>query len=215
MLRKITWSLFIFFAIAIGAYPLVYVLFDMSQGLLGTKGADVLQNGFWKFSFYQHIFFGGISLFIGWSQFVKTFRDRFLQWHRRIGKLYLISVILSGTAGLYIALYATGGIISIVGFSSLAISWLTTSVFAYVAIRIGNVDDHQFWMIRSYAVCFAAVMLRIWLPLFQFAFDIDFLTAYRIIAWLCWVPNLIVAELIIRNIRLKQISLKTDSVSIQ
>jgi len=41
---------------------------------------------------------------------------------------------------------------------------------------------------------FAAVTLRIWLPLFQYGFGMDFVTAYVIIAWLCWVPNIIWAQ---------------------
>jgi hypothetical protein len=59
-------------------------------------------------------------------------------------------------------------------------------------------------MIRSYALCFAAVTLRIWLPLFQFALGLEFIFAYRIIAWLCWVPNLVVAELIVRSLKMKR-----------
>jgi hypothetical protein len=201
MRRKILWFFFIFFAVIIGLYPISYILFDMSRGLFSSKGPEVLENFFWRAAFYKHIFFGGVALLTGWPQFLKNFRDKNLQWHRRLGTVYLISVLLSGTAGLYIALYASGGIVSITGFSGLAIGWLLTAAMAYSAIRKLDIDDHQFWMIRSYALCFAAVTLRIWLPLFQFGFQMEFFQAYRIIAWLCWVPNLIVAEMIIRSIR--------------
>jgi hypothetical protein len=201
MRRKLLWFFFIFFAIVIGLYPVSYILFDMSKGLFSSKGPEVLENFFWRTAFYQHIFFGGVALLTGWPQFLKRFRDKNLHWHRRLGAVYLIAVLLSGTAGLYIALYASGGMVSVTGFSGLAIGWLLTAAMAYSAIRKLDIDDHQFWMIRCYAFCFAAVTLRIWLPLFQFGFHIEFLPAYRIIAWLCWVPNLIVAELIIRNIR--------------
>jgi hypothetical protein len=51
-------------------------------------------------------------------------------------------------------------------------------------------------MIRSYALTLAAVMLRIYLPLSQ-VFAIPFEPAYQTIAWLCWVPNLVVAEWLI------------------
>ncbi len=51
-------------------------------------------------------------------------------------------------------------------------------------------------MIRSYALTFAAVTLRIYLPLSQIA-GMPFDPAYQTISWLCWVPNLIVAEWII------------------
>ena len=46
--------------------------------------------------------------------------------------------------------------------------------------------------------------LRLYLPIVGIM-DWDFLTAYRIIAWAAWVPNLIVAELYIASLpRLKR-----------
>ena len=48
-------------------------------------------------------------------------------------------------------------------------------------------------MIRSYALCLAAVMLRVYLPLFG-VLGVPFESSYPAISWLCWVPNLIVAE---------------------
>jgi len=200
------WAIFIFFSISIGLYPVMYLAVDMSLGLLSSKSAELLQDKVWNTAFYQHIFLGGIALLVGWSQFSKRFRNKNLSFHRTLGKIYLIAVALSGSAGLFIALYATGGLVSVFGFSGLAVCWLFTSLQAYVAIKRKDIDQHQYWMIRSYALCWAAVTLRIWLPLFQFAFDIEFITAYRIIAWLCWVPNLIVAEMIVRNIKSRRLA---------
>lgn len=200
-MKTFGWTIFIFFSITIGFYPAVYLLFDMKYGLLASKSAELLQSTVWYTAFYQHILLGAVAMLTGWSQFSKRFRNKNLNAHRNLGKVYLIAVALSGSAGLFIAFYATGGLISVFGFSGLAIGWLYTSIQAYVAIKRKDVDQHQYWMIRSYALCWAAVTLRIWLPLFQFALNIEFLTAYRIIAWLCWVPNLLVAEMIIRNIK--------------
>ena len=47
-------------------------------------------------------------------------------------------------------------------------------------------------MVYSYAACFAAVALRIWMPILILVFG-EFQMAYRVVAWLCWVPNLIFA----------------------
>lgn len=49
-------------------------------------------------------------------------------------------------------------------------------------------------MIRSYALTLAAVTLRLQLPA-SAMLDIPFETAYPAIAFLCWVPNLILAEI--------------------
>ena len=207
-MKTLGWIIFIFFAVVIGIYPLTYFVFDMSGGLLASKSPELLKNKIWHFAFYLHISLGAVSMLTGWSQFSKRLRNKNLKLHRTLGKIYLITVAISGVAGLYIALYATGGIIAQAGFAGLAIGWLFSSFQAYSAIRRMDIDQHQYWMIRSYAFCWAAVTLRIWLPLFQFALGMDFITAYRIIAWLCWVPNLIVAELIIRNLKMQRRALK-------
>ncbi len=54
-------------------------------------------------------------------------------------------------------------------------------------------------MIRNYAPAFAAVTLRIYLPFSQAVLHADFLASYRIISWLCWAPNLLIAEMIVRR----------------
>jgi len=201
-MKTFKWAIFIFFAVGIGLYPLAYLLFDMSKGLLFTKSPELLASMVWYTAFYLHILPGAVAMLIGWAQFSRRLRNRNLNFHRNLGKVYLISVGISGTAAVYIAQYATGGIVSILGFSGLGVAWLFTSLQAYRMIRNKDIDRHQYWMIRSYALCWAAVTLRLWLPLLQFGFGMEFITAYTIIAWLCWVPNLIVAEGIVQNLKL-------------
>ena len=134
-MNTLKWTIFILFAVIIGLYPFTYLVFDMSPGLLSSKPPELLRNTIWYYAFYQHILLGAIALLTGWSQFSKRFRNRNINFHRNLGKVYLIAVVLSGMAALYIAPYATGGIISIMGFTGLAIGWLFTSLQAYLAIR--------------------------------------------------------------------------------
>jgi len=197
-MKILGWIVFGFFAIGVGLYPVLYFFVDMSQGFLSSKSTTLLQNPVWNFFFYQHILLGGIVLLIGWIQFSKNLRSKYLHFHRFIGKVYVTACILSGIAGLYIAFYATGGIVASLGFTGLALSWLFTTTKAFLLIRLKKVTEHKDWMIRSYALTFAAVTLRIWLPLSQIL-QIDFIPAYVVIAWLCWMPNLFVAEWIIRS----------------
>lgn len=198
-MKKFGWFIFVFFALLIGVYPVAYFLFDMKYGLLSSKSAELLADSYWNFQFYQHILFGGIALLTGWAQFNKKWRTNFIRTHRMLGIIYLASVVLSGLAGLYLAFFATGGWIASLGFGSLAVMWLFTTVNAYLAIHDKKIDAHERWMIRSYALTFAAVTLRLWLPIFQAGFGMNFIDSYLIIAWLCWVPNLLVAEWFVRN----------------
>jgi len=188
-------------AIFIGLYPLRFIGLDYDDSLLGNKPKELLDSSFYLITFYIHIFLGGLALLSGFSQFYKKLRIKRLKLHKTLGKVYVISVLLSGTAGLYIAFYADGGIIASTGFAILALLWLYTTTKAFTSIKDGAIEKHQQWMIRSYALSFAAVMLRLYIPLFLLVFNMEFIPSYRIIAWLCWVPNLILVEfLIIRKL---------------
>jgi uncharacterized membrane protein len=198
MARKGLWILAAILAIITGLYPGIYLFIDRKFGLLSTKSNDLLTNTFWNIGFYTHIFFGGLALLIGWTQFNSNFRNRNLLLHRRIGTSYIVAVILSSLAGIYIGFFATGGFISSLGFICLGIIWFGSTIRAYVNIKNRQIEAHQKMMIYSYAACFAAVTLRIWLPLLTMLFE-NFITAYTIVAWLCWVPNIFVAYLITRQ----------------
>lgn len=184
ILRNIFWIVFVILAVFIGLYPISYLLFDMSNGLLGSKSKDLLSNTNWNFQFYTHIYSGGIALLIGWTQFVKRLRTNKIGLHWTIGKIYILSVLLSGIAGLYISFYATGGIVAKFGFGTMASLWLITTIMAFTSIKNNAIEKHQRWMIRSYALTFAAVTLRLWMPILPSIFHLDFIESYRIIAWL-------------------------------
>lgn len=148
-----------------------------------------------------HIVASMLALSIGPFQFLPGIRKgRWLKVHRWLGRTYLLSILFGGLSGLYMAQFAYGGTISVLGFTALAILWLYTGYRAYKHIRNKDLEQHRQWMIRNFALTFAGVMLRVWAPL-SGVVGIDFLMAYRAIAWLCWVPNLLVAEWIIRSTR--------------
>ena len=201
MLNKISFVIFAILCVGIGLYPLIYVVVDGNFGLLQSKSSTLLSNNLWNIAFYTHIWLGGFALLIGWLQFVKRIRIKYVTIHKTIGKGYVISVLGSGFASLYIAHFATGGIIPAIGFLCLGLIWLFTTIKAYVSIRNKQIQQHQKYMIFSYAACFAAVTLRIWLPLLTSLLG-EFIIAYKIVAWLCWVPNIIVAFIITRRLKL-------------
>ena len=53
-------------------------------------------------------------------------------------------------------------------------------------------------MIRSFAMTFGAVTLRLYLPIAPML-GYEFMEGYRITAWASWVPNLILVELWMRR----------------
>lgn len=206
MTQKIAFIIVALFASLVGLYPAIYFLIDRKFGLLQTKDANLLADLFWNGSFYIHITLGGLALLIGWTQFVVKLRTNKLQLHRQIGKVYIIASLLSATAGISIAFYATGGIISSMGFIFLGIVWFYTTLKAYLHIKKGRIAEHQKMMIYSYAACLSAVTLRLYLPLLILLFR-DFIKAYLIVAWLCWIPNILIAFVLV-----KRMSKKTEEL---
>jgi uncharacterized membrane protein len=143
---------------------------------------------------YIHAFASIAALILGPFQFSASFRQRRPALHRWAGRLYLtVGVLAGGLSGLYLSQYAFGGPVAQLGFTVLAGLWLFTGLSAYLAARRGAFEAHRRWMVRNFSLTLAAVTLRIYLPVAT-TMGIEFATAYPIIAWLCWVPNIVVAE---------------------
>lgn len=141
-----------------------------------------------------HVFSAVLALLLGPLQFSAGIRQKHPSIHRWSGRLYLgVGVSVGGLAGLYIAQYAHGGVVSQLGFSLLALLWLYTGLRAYLSVRAGAIVQHRIWMVRNFALTLAAVTLRLYVPASVLA-GFEFVVAYQAIAWLCWVPNLLVAE---------------------
>ncbi len=199
MLKRILFILLAILATLMGIYPIIYFLIDRRFGLLESKSELLLADNIWNITFYTHIILGGIAILIGWTQFVKRWRNRNLNLHRQIGKLYVGCVLVSAITAIYIALFATGGIVPALGFIFMGLVWFITTFKAYRDIRKKKIISHQKMMIYSYATCLAAVTLRIYLPLFISIFN-DFNKAYAVVSWLSWLPNLVVAYYIIQHL---------------
>lgn len=151
-----------------------------------------------------HVAGAMLAILIGPFQFLEGIRKgRLLKLHRWLGRVYLISVLVGGLAGLYMATLAYGGVVAQLGFAVLGILWLFSGLMAYVHIRNKRLELHRAWMTRNYALTFAGVTLRLWLPLLS-GLGMDFLPAYLIVAWLSWMPNLIIAEGMVRRRRQSQ-----------
>ncbi len=199
-MRTLFWILLAALCLSIGAYPLIYLLADGKIGLLQTKSDTLLSDGWWRLGFYAHVLSGGIALLVGWTQFMKSWRKRNPRMHRILGKLYVLMVCLSGVAAVYISFYASTGWVAGLGFGSLGVVWLYYTLQAYQSVRQRDLRRHECLMVYSYSACFSAVTLRLWLPLLLGVFRLDFALAYPMAAWLCRVPNLVVAHLIASRI---------------
>lgn len=191
------------FALAIGAYALL--LYGSPEG--AKEQSFVTEKGtlpeMWLRILWVHAVSSGLALAIGWMQFWKRLRRRKLRLHRATGAVYAVLIAVGGVTGLYLAFYANGGWIAQAGFGALSAAWLYT---LYRGIRsiVSERDPlaHGRWMIRNYALSCAAITLRLYVPLAAVLFGLtDTNDTFVVIAWLAWVPNLLVAERLIMGRR--------------
>ncbi len=192
--NKFIWGMMTFLSIGIVLYALVVYL-QFNPELYAFDAFELHPIGL-----YSHILASSIALLLGPFQFLPLSRQKkYVKWHRWMGRLYLGGgILIGGVSGLYMSLFAHGGLINILGFGTLAILWLATGAMAYMSIRRGDVKTHRQWMIRNFALTFAAVTLRLWLPILT-AMAQDFNTGYQMVSWVAWVPNLLVAEWLVRR----------------
>jgi uncharacterized membrane protein len=143
---------------------------------------------------------GGIgALLAGPWQFSQKLRARALNLHRWLGRFYLLEVALGSIAGLYVATVSLEGLPTHFGFGILAVLWFFTGLQAYRSARQRNIEAHRRWMIRNFALTLAAVTLRVELPLMLAVLHWPFRVSYITVSWLCWIPNLLVAEWMVRR----------------
>lgn len=147
---------------------------------------------------FVHAGLASTALLTGPWQFLPRLRARLPSLHRWLGRIYIFSCTVGGTAGLLLAGGTSAGPIARAGFGLLAVVWLLVNAQGLRLAMSGRYAEHRRWMVRSFALTFGAVLLRVYLPLSQ-AMGIEFMTAYRAISWLAWVPNLIAAELYLRR----------------
>lgn len=189
--------LMVLLSLSIGAYAFTFLDFKLKSILL-DKG-ELAKQLIYQIGFYSHVTGGGLALISGAFQFFPKLRQRRLSLHRFLGKIYVLVCLWSGFSGFFIALYATGGPVAKTGFVLLAIFWVYSTIMAYRTIRKKDIEAHREWMIRSYALTFAAVTLRLHLPIYMGFMGLDFIPAYRLVSWTAWVPNLLVVEWFIQR----------------
>jgi uncharacterized membrane protein len=141
-----------------------------------------------------HIAGGMGALLTGPWQFSTKLRARALNFHRWLGRFYLIEVLIGSIGGLVMATVSSEGLATHLGFGILAVLWFFTGLEAYRKVRKGDIESHRQWMIRNFALTLAAVTLRIELPVMLALLRWPFRPSYIIVSWLCWVPNLLIAE---------------------
>jgi hypothetical protein len=154
----------------------------------------------------MHIGCGIAALLLGLFQFVPSLRKSRPALHRTMGGLYVSAAVFGGVMALPLSFMTFAPIPPAIrplfyplffGLASLSIVWPVTTLMALTRARQRQFDDHREWMIRSYALTFAAVTSRIIAPILLLLTG-DLVLAVNV-TFVSWPINLIMAELLIRR----------------
>ncbi len=145
-----------------------------------------------------HFFGAGLALALAPVQVLSAVRLRWPRLHRMLGWLYVLAVLQAGLAGLWLAPNALGGWPTGLAFALLATVWLISTGLAVAFAVRRRFELHRRWILRSVALTFSAVTLRLYLVFGLAVLRVDFDTVYFTAAWLCWTLNLLAMETYLR-----------------
>ncbi|RYD89402.1 MAG: DUF2306 domain-containing protein [Sphingobacteriales bacterium] len=177
-----------------------YIPFSTNAAFLQIKQTEVQSLPEYIYLFYAHVYSSIFVLLFGFLQFFSFKSPLGTKIHRISGYQYVVLLLIfAAPSGIYMGWHANGGAGSKLSFILLGLLWWSCTAVAMLRIKQRRFAAHRNWMIRSFALSFSAVTLRLWKVGIVYFFHLPPLDVYQIIAWLGWVPNLIIAEIIIYN----------------
>ncbi len=146
---------------------------------------------------YAHLIGAPLALALAPFQLWQGLRRKRPRLHRALGYAYVSAVVLAGVGALAMLPQFQGTVFAAAGFAVLGVLWIGITLRGVMLARGGQMAAHRRMMLRSVALSFAAVTLRlIMAPLMADGWT--GLETYQITAWGAWVPNLIAVEIYLR-----------------
>lgn len=198
---RLAWLLlFFFFFLLMLQITLRYLPLSSDVAFLQIKQTEVEGIKLYLPVFYIHVYSAIFVLLAGFTQFNKILLSKHSKLHRKLGYLYVVVVLLfAAPSGLFIGFFANGGLIAQTAFSILAILWFLFTLKALLLAKKQQFKAHYQFMLRSFALACSAITLRLWKVILVYLFHPAPMDVYQIIAWLGWIPNLLLVEWIIRK----------------
>jgi uncharacterized membrane protein len=104
-----------------------------------------------------HTLSGVVALLAGPLQFSSRLRQRHLNFHRVLGRIYFVCVFVGAFTGIALAAGRPG----LPGTAMQGAAWVVCTTAAVITARNRQIVHHRQWMIRSYAVTFTFVSSRV------------------------------------------------------
>lgn len=176
---------------------LEYIPLKTDVSFLMIKQTEVGERQEYLYFFYAHVY---TSIFVLMSGFLAIIRKDFglKNFHKNVGKIYIFLILfLAAPSGIYMGVFANGGIYSKISFVILGCLWWFSTFKAFQLARQKKFKEHKQWMWRSFALTISAITLRMWKVIIVYLFHPNPMGVYQIIAWMGWIPNIILIEYLI------------------
>jgi uncharacterized membrane protein len=189
--------LYLFFCYLMFNITIQYIPYDTDVAFLRIK-QSYIDIDHWRVAFFIHVYASMFSLLAGMTQFSRWLLRHYPVIHRRLGMIYVITVLfVSSPSGLVMGFYANGGIFSRIAFVLLSILWFYFTWQAWRLAMKGDYKKHRQFMIRSFALTLSAITLRAWKFLIMNNLHVPPMDVYRFVAWWGWGFNWLIAEWIL------------------
>lgn len=177
-----------------------YLPFGREVAFLQIKQTEVSGIKAYLPIFYIHVYSAIFVLLAGFTQFNPKILNQYPVVHRILGYLYVgIVLLLAAPSGIFIGYFANGGLIAKTSFIILGSLWFCFTIKAVQLIIKRKIKAHKMMMYRSFALATSAITLRLWKVILVYLFHPAPMDVYQAIAWLGWIPNLLIAEWLIRK----------------
>ena len=195
--------------------PVVLILLLMAIPLLAggyrlitlAIGADITPENVRFFTspvpVVLHIVGAAAYIVVGAFQFVPGIRRRSPAWHRRAGRVAVVSGLVAALSALWMmqfyALPATDGALLHAFRLVFGFGMVGSIALGFLAIRRREIARHRAWMMRGYAIGLGAGTQALLLLFGELLFSKPDVLARALLMGAAWTLNLAVAECIIRG----------------
>ena len=138
---------------------------------------------------------GALALLLGMLQFSSRLRQKYLQVHRVMGRIYIGCVAIYAPVAVVVAVKLP--IPTLTPAATIkALGWMACTATALYCVRTGQIQEHREWMVRGYAFAAVFVVVRVILAipavermgLFGVA-----TTVWSVLATACFLPSFVIA----------------------
>ena len=193
-LLDLVWWLLFATAATVAALNMRFIWIDVAK--IMHRAVDHLERD--RIKLYVHLATAPAILMSGVLNLKPGFRDRWPAFHRWNGRFYLVAVLVTAPVTFLLALNETEGPMTVWGFAIMSVLWGGSAALAWIHAVRENFDLHRDWMIRNVALTLTNVTFRVELHA-ALLLGIPFDMVYEPLRALQFIPNLIIAELMIRS----------------